>query len=419
VIDENLIKLVNGRGSVKPPFAHETARAGDLYLPIPFAQSCKVTTDRKPFYNIINYRAYPSGTAVESFTMSGYEEAAAQLEITGKALLAPPSYAEGELRVTRQRIAPDTSLTLDLPAGAAAVRELTIKLDADATRADRSILRSLVLTMTCDGEQTVWCPVGDFFCSANAINPIHTWTRTVTEDGRMTCRWAMPYRDQASISLTNLAKRDVDISMNVRTGPWTWDGRSMTFRASWRSDDVVAGNTFQDWNFVDIRGKGVLVGDAWTVLSPGRGWWGEGDEKIYVDDAYEKGFPTHFGTGTEDYYGWAGGEVPKKRDEFTKPYLANASVGSTTENNPRGFNVCTRIRALDAVPFHRRLVLDIEASSGVGSRNAWNLLAYSSVTFWYGRPGATSNRRPLPDEAAKPIVSLKDLAARSAAANGN
>ena len=33
-----------------------------------------------------------------------------------------------------------------------------------------------------------------------------------------------------------------------------------------------------------------------------RGWWGEGDEKIYVDG---EDFPSHFGTGTEDYYGYA------------------------------------------------------------------------------------------------------------------
>ena len=31
---------------------------------------------------------------------------------------------------------------------------------------------------------------------------------------------------------------------------------------------------------------------------------GEGDEKVYVDG---ETFPSHFGTGTEDYYGYAWG----------------------------------------------------------------------------------------------------------------
>ena len=35
---------------------------------------------------------------------------------------------------------------------------------------------------------------------------------------------------------------------------------------------------------------------------PGAAWWGEGDEKIYVDG---EAFPSLFGTGTEDYFGYA------------------------------------------------------------------------------------------------------------------
>lgn len=76
VFDESLIKLLTAQGSIQPPFATYTARAGDLYLPIPFARSCKVTMVKKPFYNIINYRAYPPGTAVETFSRAGFEEAA-------------------------------------------------------------------------------------------------------------------------------------------------------------------------------------------------------------------------------------------------------------------------------------------------------------------------------------------------------
>ena len=37
-------------------------------------------------------------------------------------------------------------------------------------------------------------------------------------------------------------------------------------------------------------------------MNPVEAWWGEGDEKVFVDG--EK-FPSHFGTGTEDYYGYA------------------------------------------------------------------------------------------------------------------
>jgi len=184
----------------------------------------------------------------------------------------------------------------------------------------------------------------------------------------------------------------------------------MYFCANWRPDEIVPGTPFQDWNFIDIAGQGVYVGDAWTVLNIEDGWWGEGDEKIYVDDAWEQGFPTHFGTGTEDYYGWAGGVNPTRADEFDEPFIANVRVGGLGQARlTRGYNICTRTRSLDAIPFTRRLRFDMEASFGTQMRQPWDLLGYSAVTFWYARPGAICNRGPQPQKAAKPIVSMPQL----------
>ncbi len=60
---------------VPSPFAGHIARAGNLFLPIPFARGCKVTLSSKAFYNIVNYRGYPKGTPVETFTMAAYRAA--------------------------------------------------------------------------------------------------------------------------------------------------------------------------------------------------------------------------------------------------------------------------------------------------------------------------------------------------------
>jgi len=192
----------------------------------------------------------------------------------------------------------------------------------------------------------------------------------------------------------------------------------MHFHANWRADDVVPGTPFLDWNFIEITGRGVLVGDQWTVLNPNGSWWGEGDEKIYIDGDFHRNFPSHFGTGTEDYYGWAGGRVPTRVDEFSHPFLSNIRVGGL-DGRTLGFNICTRHRGLDAVPFVSRLRFDIEASFGVDIRNPWNLLGYSAVTWWYARPGAVDNRPPLPKAAARPITALAELQRRSKAIRGN
>lgn len=192
----------------------------------------------------------------------------------------------------------------------------------------------------------------------------------------------------------------------------------MHFYARWRPDEIIPGTPFIDWNFIDIEGEGVYVGDAWTVLNVRpNSWWGEGDEKIYVDDAWEKGFPTHFGTGTEDYYGWAGGVYPVLEDEFSAPFLANVKVGGL-DGHTLGYNIVTRTRGLDAIPFKRRLRFDMEASFGTDMREKWDLLGYSAVTFFYAKPGARHNRPPMPASAAKRIMSLDELRREAARIRG-
>jgi hypothetical protein len=403
VIDESLIRLIRGDGLFAPPTATKTARAGDSYVPIPFAKSCKVTMTKKSFYNIINYRAYPPGTPVETFTREGLAAAAKELADAGQILTVPMDANVGALKESAKLEAGD-KLTLKLPAGSQAVRQFTVRIPRALT--NPASLRSTVLTMTFDGEETVWTPVGDFFASADSLHPFHTFQRTVLADGTLICRWVMPYRKSGEIRLTNLGKTPVTAELQADVSPWQWDDASMHFYARWRADDLVPGSPFQDWNFVRIQGQGVYVGDNWTILNPQEGWWGEGDEKIYVDDDWDKGFPTHFGTGTEDYYGWAGGENPTRHDEFSTPFLSNVRVGGLNEDT-KGYNVCLRTRALDAIPFKHQLVFDMESSFGVDIRHPWDFLGYSVVTYWYAKPGALHNRPALSTEAAKPIVSME------------
>ncbi len=42
------------------------------------------------------------------------------------------------------------------------------------------------------------------------------------------------------------------------------------------------GNHF-DISFVSLEGKGVYAGDGVVVINTADAWWGEGDEKIFVD----------------------------------------------------------------------------------------------------------------------------------------
>ena len=412
VISENYFKLITGKGSFPPPFAQRTARAGDSYMPVPFAKSCKVTFDKKPFYNIINYRAYAKDINVESFSLGKLRTSFAVMNETDAALHTIYHSNDAAIKVkTSGTILPGKTAQLEV-FRMGAVRQLEIQCDPQQFKDHPELLRNLILTASFDGEECIWAPLGDFFGSTNALHPFQTFTRTVNALGQMVCTWQMPFRSSARFAIKNLGNTKFELlNFHIKVGNWKWDKQSMHFHTNWHSDELLPGNVFKDLNFIDIKGKGVVVGDALTVLNPDDGWWGEGDEKIYIDDDYNKQFPSHFGTGTEDYYGWAGGENPGKDDVFSHPFLSNIEVGSAsaTRQGAKGFNICTRVRSLDAIPFNNRLVFDMEASPGTQIRNAWNFLNYSSVVFWYALPGAVSNRMPEPAAAIKPMITLKQI----------
>lgn len=63
------------------------------------------------------------------------------------------------------------------------------------------------------------------------------------------------------------------------------------FHASWRQqtglpvyerpdDDANC----REWNFATLTGRGIYKGDVLTLYNHSRAWYGEGDEKIWVDD---------------------------------------------------------------------------------------------------------------------------------------
>lgn len=405
VIKENFIKLLTGRSLFTPPFAALTTRAGVCYFPIPFSKSCKVTLDQKPFYYCIAYRSYPEGTRVKSFSMPDYAANARLIKQTGHELKSPPAQTYSHLLTRDEKINAHDSAVIPLGQGSSAIQYLMFRVD---TPISYGLLRNVLLKIVFDGKATVRCPLGDFFCSADRMNNFRTRYTAVKDGNTLRSLWTMPYKGTAKITLVNYSNQTLGISVTVGSNPWKWTPRSMYFHANWVNYGYLPGNKFFDLNFITAKGKGVIVGDALTVLSPSRGWWGEGDEKIYIDKKdIEDHFPSQFGTGTEDYYGWAGGVVPTGRDTFSLPFCSNVRVGNPAD--PRGYNICQRDRILDDIPFADELRFDMEASPGVDIRHFYNLLAYSMVTYWYGMPGASSMHKSQPGDVKQKLLTLPIL----------
>lgn len=379
--------LLGGGGPVAGPIGGLRARGYSLYLPIPYARRCKITVDsnaRPGLYYQVNYRAYPAGTPVETFSMAALGAARPTVDRVQQALATPPAVAASRTVAFRQRtIAPGASAVVALPAGAHAVRSLSVRLTGgDPER----VLRTTVVQMAFDGEPAVWAPVGDFFGGGLGQNPYEDWWRTVAGDGTMTARWVMPYRSEGTITLRNQGDAPVTATLAAGVDAWRWDDRSLHFHATFRREEGMASRPPRDWNYVTVRGRGVYVGDALAIHNDVAPWWGEGDEKIYVDG---ERFPSHFGTGTEDYYGYAWCSTQL----FSGPFHAQPRNDQRAQTvrmcrHHRGNAAVTRTRALDAIPFADSLRFDMEVLHQADTAR----VGYAATAYWYARPGARSNR---------------------------
>ena len=409
-IRTNMIRLLTGESFAPPPFAVYTCRAGDLYLPISFGKSCKVSVEGDSFFYIINYRAYSPEVKVETFQPEFMERYQAVLTQTGKELTDPTPFTKGKKVSFSKSVSSRQIEAIPLPKGTSAIRHMTFKLSAENVP---QALRSTVLEIVFDDKSTVWCPLGDFFGNVNAVDPYKTWVREVHPDGTMVCRWIMPYRKSGEIRIHNLSAFSVKLESEIVVSPWKWTDDTYYFHANWWTDEPYMANPVRDMTFVEVKGEGIHVGDTFVGQTPLPWWGGDGDEKISVDDDFDRRCPSHFGTGTEDYYGWAGGVHPTREDEFSTPFLANIRVGGETRGftgeNPhtRGYNICTRSRSLDAIPFNQRFKLDMEAFNFSSGPDA--ILQYALTSFWYGSMEAEHNRPPMVEAASGPVPQIEDL----------
>jgi hypothetical protein len=396
--------VLGGKWRAPASLSYEASKGWNLYLPIPYAKHCKITSDARGFYYQVNYRTYPEGAAVETLSTAAIDSAASVLTTTSQALTVDrtrgfPAFTLEERGIVQGKTTPSReSVKLVLPAGRQALTGMMVSLKAEDLA---QATRSCIIRAEFDGEETIWCPVGDFFGSGVGLNNYQDFYRSVGEDGWMRCRWTMPYERSGTITIENLGKETVQIDIRARVKPWQWDDRSMHFHGAWLHQypvHAVGGRGTADFNYADITGRGVYVGDTLSILNPVKEWWGEGDEKIYVDG---EAFPSHFGTGTEDYYGYAWCSP----DTFTRPFHAQPRCDGQERGNNWGRTTVTRSRGLDAIPFSKSLSMNMEVWHWRESD-----VEYAATSYFYALPGATTNRKPQPEAAAAKLQPAPPLA---------
>ena len=383
--------LADEVSSLQPP-AH---RAQDLYLPITFAQSLVVTAELKDippdddpgrtlrFWYNAEVRTYAEGTRIEPFSSAVLARAQDAIAAASAALRAPSAPVTDETQSLNGALAAGASRSVTFMRTGGAIRSFSLKLaDGDEP------LRTVRVKITFDGETTVDAAVGQLFGAGYAATPYATVNGGVAADGTLTFRQVMPFASSCMVTLENTGRSSCSVvASSVAVGAYDWDdARSLHFGAlgfEERSLPTRRGTAgYYDMTWVTLEGQGRLVGNTLMLdNSQSDQWWGEGDEKIYIDG---EAFPSYFGTGTEDFFGYAWGHGKA----FTAhPFLALPLAGEGLTGGRR-LVTTVRTRRLDVVPFATSLKLDVEIWHWEDCK-----LDYAPATFWYARPGIKVTRR--------------------------
>ncbi len=379
-----LAALFAGRTSPwGPEFSYISGTGGNLYFPIPFGDSLKITIEEKDkpvrLYYEIGHRAYPEGTAVETYDPARAADWAEIQTETARALVHPKSAAGPDAQPLAALLIVEPGRTAEFPElkGERAVYEWSARIlgtresrDWSDPKRPHNAWRHVLLDIDFDGERSVSVPLGDFFGSAPGINPYENLFFTVAPDGTMTSRLLMPFKTGMRLRLTNAGSVPYSVELKVLAGRRPFIEGTYHLRAQWGSLTRDSWPFF-DLNFLDAKGEGKVVGTVYQIANPTLIWWGEGDQKIFVDG---ETFPSTFGTGTEDDYGFAYGD----NHPFARPYHAQTRVDGPWSGGHISLN---RWYVLDALPYRTGLRFDQEIWHWMPCRPTW-----THVIYWYAAP---------------------------------
>ena len=131
-----------------------------------------------------------------------------------------------------------------------------------------------------------------------------------------------------------------------------------------------------NYKIMEAKGKGHFAGchldiDNRTFMPWFVNWPGEGDDMIFIDDDIEKGTPTLYGTGTEDYVNQAFCPTQKQ----SAPYHGTILPGGI---NWWGKITYYRYHIEDPIYFNKQIIVTIEHGHDNHRADDW-----SSTAYWY------------------------------------
>jgi hypothetical protein len=276
--------------------------------------------------------------------------------------------------------------------------------------------QEMLLRIYWDGSKrpAVEAPVGDFFANCFGKRAEVISLPVIVEDAdSYNCFWQMPFRKSARVEIVN--QSDKPISLLYYNIDWikkkSLPKDTPYFYAQYRQEYPVQHGT--DYVLLDTRGKGHYVGTVLAVRTRSPAWFGEGDEKIYIDGEAKASI---WGTGTEDYFLSAWGLKATGTPYFGVPYFDQWGIVG-------GHTSAYRWHINDPIVFNSGIKVTFEHFGWISpdenpsyKSTSWNEREddYSSVAFWYqtGQPTFTA-RAPHARERVLPSLDTVICSARN------
>jgi hypothetical protein len=275
--------------------------------------------------------------------------------------------------------------------------------------------QEMLLRIYWDGQTrpAVEAPVGDFFANCFGRRSEVVSAPVIVEDAdSYNCFWHMPFRKSARIEIEN--QSDKPISLLYYNIDWIKKDRladdTPYFHAQYRQEYPVQQG--QDYVVLETSGRGHYVGTVLAVRTRSPAWFGEGDEKIYLDGEAK---PSIWGTGTEDYFLSAWGLKRTSTPYFGVPYFDQWGIVG-------GHTSAYRWHIHDPLVFNTGIKVTFEHFGWISpdenpdyESTSWNERQddYASVAFWYQTGESTFSARA-PHARERKLPCLERLTVRAA-----
>ncbi len=365
-------------GDDAPPRGRGPIRVIRSFVPMPFRTGCKITssvqlrgadkTKGEGGWGHVIYHTLPTSDGVDTFT--GKEDLS-QLRVlySGMGQLGHARSDHREVMVPA-----GNTLTLLDQAGSGAITLLSLAIMPH----DPAWLADLWITARWDNHSApdIESPLGAFFGNEYGLRSIALLLYGQTPDGRLYCKFPMPFWESARIEIQNRGSRSAVLSHRIElsSGQGIYPReRCGYFRAStyYPPTAVTPG---QDSILGEVSGRGHIVAATITGRSIANKYVScEGDLRLYIDGNQS---PQIQSDGSESHacYGWG----------FVSPGQQNPISGYDGSGEPTCEFSETRSHPGDWIPFQTGFRFGIEA----GERNDAPMI-HSGLILYYGidQPG--------------------------------